>query len=241
MRQWLSQISYCDDPVRVFSYESIDSTNMELKRMGAPAGTVVCARYQSAGRGRLGRTFLSPDGGLYISFAIRMDGTMTATAKAAVAVAEAVKDTFDIDLKIKWLNDMLLGGRKVAGILAEGFYDRMIIGIGTNVITPQSSFSEDIRDTAASLIGANGSEAAIEAYRDNLIRCFFSAIEKDCLESYRSRLSTIGETVNVLQAGRTICMGLVTGITDSYHLMVRKSDGSVIELSTGEVSTRNQQ
>ena len=106
---------------------SIDSTNNALKKLaaqGAPDGTVLWASEQTAGRGRLGRSFLSPEGGLYLSMLWRPDcppeKTVSLTSCAAVALCRCLEAWPELDVSIKWPNDVLLGGRKLCGILTEG-------------------------------------------------------------------------------------------------------------------------
>ena len=107
-------------------HEEIDSTNMAAKRLGlagAPSGTLVVAGRQKQGRGRLGRTFVSPPGGVYLSLLLRpavaAPDALTATGAAAVAVCRAVEELTRCSLAIKWVNDLFYGGKKVCGILTE--------------------------------------------------------------------------------------------------------------------------
>lgn len=236
-------VSYQGRPVRILHFETIDSTNMEQKRLGAPLGTVIIAKSQTMGRGRLGRRFSSRPGGLYISFAIEMDRTLTATAKAAVAVCASIERTFGIKPRIKWLNDLVIDGRKICGILAESCQGRIVMGIGVNVCT--ESFPDELNDTAASLFPDSRScpPRALENLEESLIREFFHTMEpsmdKHCLQSYKNRLSTIGRSVNVIQAGQLAFTGIAAGITDDYHLIVKSEDGALHELGTGEVTIRN--
>ncbi|MDD3163912.1 MAG: hypothetical protein PHH94_07615, partial [Sphaerochaetaceae bacterium] len=139
----------------------------------------------------------------------------------------------------KWLNDLTLDGRKVCGILAEAMGDRMIIGIGVNVCTPSEAFPPELRNTAGSLFNSGAPENAVQLFKQSLIRCFFDDIDSDCLSAYRSRLATIGQNVNVIQAGQTLYQGIASGLTDDYHLLVRTQDGEVHEIRTGEVTIRN--
>lgn len=217
----------------------LDSTNAELRRLGAPLWTAVSALSQTGGRGRLGRRFFSPPGGLYISFAVPMDSGLTLTAKAAVAVARAVREAFGAELRIKWLNDLLLDGRKVAGILAEGFAGRLVVGVGVNVAVPPSLFPEDLRATAGSLFPENAPSGAVRTLREALIESFSAVVDGDgCLEEYRSRLDTLGRQVRVSGGGTELCRGAAVGLTDSYHLLVRREDGAIQEISSGEVTLR---
>lgn len=227
--------------IKVFHFDSIDSTNLELKRMDAPAGTVVSASRQTIGRGRRGRSFCSPEGGLYISFMTGLDPTMTATAKAAVAVRRAVGKLWGIELKIKWLNDLLLDGKKVCGILAEGWNGKMIVGIGINVCTAENDFSPELRDTVTSVLA--GKEPArrkelVRALEKQLISEFFSVLVEDCLEEYREGLDTVGKCLDVIQAGRETWQGTAVGISREYHLIVEDGGKVRHEISSGEVSIR---
>ena len=129
----------------LYWYEAIDSTNTQAKRMakeGAPHGTVLVAGYQAGGRGRMGRTFQSPAGeGMYLSVILRPgctpDRLMHLTCAAGVAACEAVEAVCGIRPQVKWINDLVLGDRKLGGILAEmsldqGVVDYAVIGIGIN-------------------------------------------------------------------------------------------------------------
>ena len=134
--------------------DEIDSTNRAVRGMAeadAPEGTVLFAEQQTAGKGRMGRSFFSPAGsGLYFSILLRPQGKVAdplkITAAAGVAVAEAVDAVLGIDLKIKWVNDLYLANKKVCGILAEGAFDEKgglnycVLGIGINVFAPKEGF-----------------------------------------------------------------------------------------------------
>lgn len=166
---------------KIFVYGSIDSTNIEAKRLceatakskngiHALDGTVIIADCQTAGRGRLGRKFFSPKGtGLYISIihAPEKNITMPAvlTASAAVAVSRAIHGIYGIEPQIKWVNDIFLHGKKVCGILTEGAtnfetgtIDYAIVGIGINVLP--GSFPSDIKNIATSIFTEENSKGA---------------------------------------------------------------------------------
>ena len=148
--------------IQVFS--ELDSTNQYLKELakeGAKAGTVIIANKQSAGRGRLGRSFFSPEGtGIYMSILLRpemeLQKSVRITSMAAVAVARAIERVSGIEAKIKWVNDIFLNGKKVCGILTEsginaitGTLEYAVLGIGINVGTIQ--FPEELKDIATSI------------------------------------------------------------------------------------------
>ena len=144
----------------VLRYDTVDSTNNVCKALAAQGldSTAVIARAQTAGKGRLGRSFQSPEGGLYLS-ALWQDcpagQLLTVTPLAAVAVCRAVESLCDTDCGIKWCNDVVLHGKKLCGILTEssllpdGSAAWLVVGIGVNV--GQASFPPDIADMATSL------------------------------------------------------------------------------------------
>ena len=122
--------------------DSADSTNLKVKEMaqrGAAEGVTLIVDRQTAGRGRLGRQFHSPEGGLYLSTLLRPAYAEGITCRAAVAAARAIESLCDLRVDIKWVNDLYVNGRKVAGILAEGILDAdgaltaVVLGIGINV------------------------------------------------------------------------------------------------------------
>jgi BirA family transcriptional regulator, biotin operon repressor / biotin---[acetyl-CoA-carboxylase] ligase len=156
----------CPEFWKAFHYYSIiDSTNVraaELAEQGAPHGTVVCADEQTRGRGRLGRIWVSPPGvNLYLSLLLRPPLpphlAPQLTAVTAVALAEAVEETAGVRAGLKWPNDLMLGGKKAAGILAEMSSDldrlrHVVVGVGLNVNGGPASFPEEIRERATSLL-----------------------------------------------------------------------------------------
>lgn len=152
------------DTVRVFSFEEIDSTNLEAKRRTADKElhrVVFASERQTAGRGRMGRAFVSPaNSGVYFSLVYRPAGGVKnpafLTAAAAVAVSRAVKQLYDRECKIKWVNDVFLEGKKICGILTEGVanfetgtIDSAIVGIGINV--RNSGFEGKLAEVAGSI------------------------------------------------------------------------------------------
>ena len=154
---------------RVYRYETVGSTNTELMalaRQGAAEGTVVLARQQTAGRGRMGRSFQSPAGlGLYGSVLLRSspEDAPRIPALAATAVRRAIRRSCGLSCGIKWPNDLVLSGRKVCGILAEALPGPegslwVVVGIGINVCQRREDFLPELRETAASLSMIAGAE-----------------------------------------------------------------------------------
>ena len=144
-------------PAPVYVHERLDSSNQTAKRLalaGAPHGTLVLARQQSAGRGRMGRRFESPAGkGIYLSLVLRVpvpaSEALGVTVGAAVAVARAVQKLCGIELGIKWVNDLYYQGKKVCGILTEagtsvesGLLEWLVVGIGLNLTTTPADWPE---------------------------------------------------------------------------------------------------
>ena len=150
-------------------YPQTDSTNTQAKALakaGAPHGTVLIAGHQTGGRGRMGRTFQSPEGkGVYLSVILRPgcqpEDLMHLTCAAGVAMADAVEAVSGIRPGLKWINDLVIGTRKLGGILVEmsvdkGLVDYAVVGIGINCLQSREDFHPDIRNMATSLCLASG-------------------------------------------------------------------------------------
>lgn len=223
--------------------DEMPSTNTALKEMaaaGAPMGTVLIADRQTGGRGRLGRQFHSPEGGLYLSVLIPPADTVT--CRAAVAAAQAIESLCDAKIDIKWVNDLYLNGRKVAGILAEGVLSpdgaltAVVLGIGINV--EEMTFPADLQSIATSL----GNEG-YSLTREDLAAAFLTGLTQtlcadvSVMDEYRRRNLVLGRQITVLRGGETY-PATAEGITDGGHLLVRTADGTLRELNSGEVSIR---
>ena len=242
--------------VRVFA--SIDSTNTYLKReamSGAPDGLCAVANEQTAGRGRVGRAFLSaPDCGIYLSLLLRPKcapaDCATLTSHAAVAVCRAIEAVCGVQPGIKWTNDIVLGGRKVCGILTElslegesGAVDSVVIGIGINANNRPGDFPPELREVAGSIRSATGSAvvradltAALIRELDEMTRVW-TAYPYAYLEAYRALCLTTGKEVRVIR-GDSQRRAFAEAVADDFSLLVRYDDGSTEQLSGGEVSVR---
>jgi BirA family biotin operon repressor/biotin-[acetyl-CoA-carboxylase] ligase len=215
--------------------EETDSTNRvakELARQGAPHGTAVLAKRQTAGRGRLGRSFFSPEGGLYLSVILRPqckpDDLALMTPMAAVAVCRALEELC-IAPRIKWVNDLYLGDKKLCGILCEGCGDAVIVGIGLNLYTPEGGFPADIPATALDV--PVDRMVLAEAIRKQLLQ------PGDFLEEYRSLCLTVGKTVTVHPVQGEPYEARALEIDHRCRLVVESCRG-VETLDSGEVSVR---
>lgn len=239
---------------QIVFYPEIGSTNTEAKRLaeaGAPEGTLVVADMQSEGRGRRGRSFISPAGkGLYMSVILR-PSAMAAdaaclTAFAAVATAEAIEALVPLSVGIKWVNDLFLKGRKVAGILSEASLDLesgglsyAVIGIGINV--QSGGIPPELSEIAISLEEASGQRIDRAALCAGIVRGLEGAEAALAgglyLPEYRRRSTVIGRRVTVLRGGEEYS-ATVLGIDDRAGLIVRTDEGEECVLSSGEISVR---
>ncbi len=239
--------------------EEVGSTNDYLKqlaRQGAAEGTVVLAEQQTAGRGRLGRSFQSPaQEGIYLSVllrpVIRAEKAINFTAVAATAVCDAVEQVVGTRPGIKWINDLLMGGKKICGILTElgadcrtGMVDYLVLGIGLNVNESMESFAPELRDIAGSIAMATGQpwdRTALAAAMLNALDAVYAdwQAEQWSVDRYRADCTTIGQQVRVIR-GDVVRNATAEAVDDDFALVVRYEDGSVEHVSTGEVTVRGQ-
>ena len=235
---------------------SITSTNTVMKEqyLDRPHGFVLAAEEQTGGRGRLGRTFVSPSGtGVYFTIllhpALPLTHIQYATLAAAVAVTQAVSDTAGFTPEIKWVNDVLMQGRKLNGTLTEagiegesGTVSSRIVGIGIN-LHPNPAWPEEVQAVAGAIsdFGKPPRRAELAAAVLNHFEDGYALLdqgkEPELLEQYRERLCCIDRPVTVISpAGRyeAECVGL----DENAHLLVKTADGQVNALSAGEISIR---
>lgn len=235
------------ESARVMSLDSIDSTNNEVKRYAGAGGTlpvVITADRQTAGRGRLGRSFYSPAAtGAYFSVGFRVTGDLksavTITSAAAVAAARAIERTTGLRVGIKWVNDLYLNGGKVCGILAESFAVpdglAVVVGVGINLSTEH--FPDEIAHTAASL-GRDGVRDALIARTAAGILAYSRAEPDAFIDEYRARSIVLGREVSFFSVGTDPRPATAIAIDNEGGLVVRLPDGAVETLRTGEISVR---
>ena len=234
--------------VSVFTYREIDSTNSEAKRYalsGGSAPAVFIADGQTAGRGRMGRSFYSPaDTGIYLSLLLpapdSAENTVRMTTAAALAAHDAIFDVLGIDTGIKWVNDLYLDGKKISGILAESFFvgstRHVIIGIGINLST--KDFPEELRDKAGSLADRQNGEikhrltAAVAEY---LYREMRELDSPTIIERYKRHSAVLGKSV-VFTENQKSFSGVAEDVDEQGALLVRLPDGSIYRLGSGEIS-----
>lgn len=237
----------------VFEKE-VDSTNRvarDLAIAGAAEGTIVVAESQTAGRGRKGRGWFSPPGvGIYLSVVLRpvfqpAEASKT-TLLAGVALAEGLIPVIPSRVTIKWPNDVLAGGKKIAGILVEAAteidaIDYMIIGVGLNVNTPSGRFPAELRDRATSVAAELGRPVArAEILGDFLGRFerYYERVGKDgfgpVIRRWRALSDMAGRRVRVHSFNR-FTEGIIEGIDDDGMLLLTGPEGRVERVIAGDV------
>lgn len=226
-------------------YETVDSTNSEAKRLAPTLScpAVLVAEGQTAGRGRMGRSFFSPIGtGLYFSYLsdrAEPAETVCLTAAVAVAAARAIARVTGLETEIKWVNDLLLRGRKVAGILCERFFVEgrsfCVIGIGINLTSPEGDFPEELASKAGALDVPCDKNALILALCEELCALVSALPAREFMEEYRTRSAVLRHRVHYTVNG-TACEGVAVAIDDDGALVVRDADGAEHRLASGEIS-----
>lgn len=248
---------YLEHPdVSVKIYRELDSTNRAAKEAAfsgeAGHGALILARRQKSGRGRRGRSFYSPENaGLYMSVVLRPDRTLKEglliTTAAATAVRRAVKKICDIDLGIKWVNDLYLQDKKVCGILTEavtdfesGNIEFAVVGIGLNLYLPEEGFPADIQETAGALFGSrkdaehiNCSLLVAEIVNQLLMEVETPGLSREYIDNNIIPGNTI-----LINDGKHVREAYAEAIASDGRLRVREQDGSENLLSYGEVSVR---
>lgn len=244
-------------------YDSLPSTNItafELAQNGAAHGEVICAGVQTAGRGRLGKSWQSPAGkGLYFSIIVRPeiapqqfpDLTMT----AGLAIATAIEKLCGISVALKWPNDIYIAGKKCGGILAEAALSGSnatehfaIIGVGLNVVTREKEFPQELRSSATSLYLESGQRydleemlcllhAAILQHVNELQSCGFEGI----LQKWKRHDFLKGKWLNWVTSAGEVIHAQALGPDDRGRLVVRDVSGREHNVISGDVSVAARQ
>lgn len=234
-------------------YKTIDSTNTQAKNSAEGEDVnkaIFIASEQTAGRGRLGRSFSSNKGkGLYLSILIKedmpADFATSLTTYMAVIARRAIHTVTGAEPKIKWVNDIYLGGKKLAGILtegkakSEGTLAYAVVGIGINLL--KQDFPEDVKAIATTIEDECGKEVDVNELASLIVKEFFDNLSlvgtTELADEYRAYSFLIGERVNVIKPTTTY-EAIVRGITDKCELILELPGGENEILSTGEVSVR---
>jgi BirA family biotin operon repressor/biotin-[acetyl-CoA-carboxylase] ligase len=245
--------------VRRIVHERVDSTNLEVRRVWAGEPVVVVAAEQTAGMGRLGRSWLSPRGGVWLSVGWPLKlpfGAYQAIPLAVgLATVEAIEETCGLRARIKWPNDVIARERKLAGILCQAELDlpsaspgraeqgAIVAGVGVNGNFPASILGAGLRHEPTSLLDELGREVDLALLEESLVRRLeeaFEAYERGgwksaLLPAIRERLCWVGERIASSDThGTPIAEGVMRGIDDSGALLV-ETDREVRALAIGEI------
>lgn len=250
--------SYLKVSAELELHKTIGSTNTRAKEVAESEpqyekmplfGRIIISDSQTAGRGRYGRKFVSNAScGIYMSFLLhpssRADEAIHITTRAAVAVAEAIESLADVDVGIKWVNDLLINGKKICGILTEASIDfesgglkYAVLGIGINV--GQTVFPDDVASVASSIEAECGRKISRNRLCAEVINRVYTMLSEggtEYMNEYRRRSVAIGREVTVIR-GDERYYAKVAGIDDNGRLEI-EADGKTVKLSSGEISIK---
>lgn len=240
----------------ILIYDEIDSSNNTAKKLaqaGMAEGTLIIAKKQTSGKGRMGRSFISnEENGLYMSLILRptipANECIDITVIGAVAVAEAIEATSNKKCSIKWVNDVFVDDKKACGILTEASVsfesaslDYVVLGIGINVTEPKNGFNDEIKDIAGAVLEKNivGYKSRLCAEIINRFFDYYNEIKnREFINIYKSKSNIIGKDVSVYR-GNEIVNGTCIDIDDNANLVV-KSGEKIFKFSSGEARARKQ-
>ncbi|MCD7782275.1 MAG: biotin--[acetyl-CoA-carboxylase] ligase [Methanosphaera sp.] len=234
-------------------YDELESTNdtaKEFVKEGAKEGTIVIATKQTAGRTRKYDDWVSPEGGIYITIILRPDISLIQASKltivTGVAIAKTLHDSFGINVGIKWPNDLLIGNKKICGILTEAVtdYDKLdavLVGVGIDVNIDKEDIPDSIKDIATSV----KEELNREYNRAEIVRVFFKEFEdlyekfkngefKYIVSEWRRLSATTGNRIKVYKNGKAKYADAV-GIDNKGALIIETDDGKLEKVTSGEV------
>ena len=239
----------------ILCFRKVFSTNSIAKFLanhGAEEGTVMVSEIQTNARGRLGKKWEAPEGGIWMSLLLRPKVPPARigliTLATGVAIAKSIR-SLGVDARIKWPNDVLIHGKKISGVLTEvnatfNEIDWVVVGIGIDSNLKLEDFSEDIRIGTTTLT----EELPAKVDENELIAIFLNEFEevyqlyKDgeietILKDWRDLSDTIGKYVNITQTGGKITQGYVVGINNEGSLIIERQDGALEKIISGELRT----
>ena len=229
---------------KYYQLTEVDSTNEYIKQMleASPEGTVVLADVQTAGRGRMGRNWYSPEGGLWMSVLLDHCDNCLMPIAAGVAICEAFR-TYDIRLNIKWPNDILLNRKKVAGILIEIVNGRAILGMGINLNV--THFPDELKERASSIFMETKKHLNTQTLYEHLRLAtdkYYSLLKEDKIDDllvkWREHTIMLGQDVRIELPERVI-VGKVLDIDRRGALIVMRADYSVEHIIAGDCRLLN--
>lgn len=247
-------------------WDCLDSTNtraIELAQQGAPEGVIILARQQSAGRGRQGRSWISPpDSGIYASFIFRPRCPLAElpfhTLACGVATAKAVLHSTGLKLGLKWVNDLVFNGKKVGGILAEippsasekalstpsSSYAPLVLGIGINLVLSEVDIPEELKEKidyleriAGQSIDPNLLLASLAKELEEIYDILSLGHAKEILDTWKEFSTTIGKNIQAT-SGNTKIEGVAIDISESGGLILETSGKEKVVLYGGEITIR---
>jgi len=236
----------------VHHLEVVTSTQDIAKDMalkGAPDGTVVMAKKQTQGRGRLGRKWFSPEGGLWFSVIMRPEiapgEAPKITLLGAVSIAQAVREVTGLEAEIKWPNDILIKDRKVGGILTEAnaVMDKLnfiLLGVGINVNVDTSIFPENLLMPATSLSSESGQKIELPLLLQSCLKhlqsyyVFLKTDFEKILDEWRQLSAILGRQVRVSALGETL-EGIAMDVDEQGSLLLEVSSGEVRTVRLGDL------
>lgn len=243
---------------KIHWFRSLDSTNSEAKRLasaGAPDGTIIIAAEQTGGRGRMGRSFQSPAGmGVYISLLMRPQARpeqlMHLTCAAGLYSCRGIEEAAGFQPKIKWINDLIAGKKKLGGILTEmsvntatGLVEYAIVGVGINGRQAPQDFPPELRSKATSLLQVTGEEVPLPRLAAAMVKSLtrmnreLLAQKESIMSAYKALCVTLNQPVQLLRGGE--CKGgYALDLDGDGGLIVRFADGTIRTVNSGEVSVR---
>ena len=252
----LQNLSSDIDKLHIYILDTTDSTNNYAKKLaeeGAPDNTIVIANEQTSGKGRMGRSFISPKNtGIYMSIIMRpdmkIDISQMLTSCIAVSVAKAIDSLYKCNTQIKWVNDLILNDKKICGILTEAAIDceaanfkYIVVGIGINVTSICSAFDQELLEIASSLEDETGivipRSKIIAAVIDSVINDYRSLSSRSFLDEYRKRSWIIGKPVTVSAHGIQK-EAVAVDIYDTAGLVVKYDNGETEVINSGEARVR---
>jgi BirA family biotin operon repressor/biotin-[acetyl-CoA-carboxylase] ligase len=222
--------------VELDSVGSTQTIAKDLAAQGAPEGTTVVAKSQSSGRGRLGRSWVSPAGGLYMSFVLRPGGISKPeliTLVAAVAVVDGIKQATGLDTRIRWPNDIMIGGKKLAGVIAEAQSNeqeivQVVVGVGVNCNAPAPDLEGPVKE-ATSLVEELRRNFEVSELRLSILNSFAHLYDRwrageDMMPLWAGRVATLGKHVSIkLKTDETAFSYQASGIDSNGNLIAEKN------------------
>ncbi|MBQ7294562.1 MAG: biotin--[Clostridia bacterium] len=239
-----------DEDIIIETVAVTASTNEDIKakaKAGAPEISLLIADKQTKGKGSKGRSFFSPDStGCYMSFLLRPklrpEECTLLTSIAAVATAEAIEKVTNKAADIKWVNDIYMGGKKVAGILTEGAIinkdeiSYAVVGIGINLTVPEEGFPEEIKNIAGTLGTAEIKNELIAEIINRFVYYYRKLPDNSYIQAYRKRLFFLGKEITVIQGDNSFSAKAID-IDAMCRLRVSTHEGEKL-LSAGEISIK---